>query len=94
MRTTSLLLAFALLASTGCFVSTRDVCAGDASTPEDCRPCTTDDECVFKGNPCEGVVFCAHREVELVSTSIGCEPEPTTPPDDQCVCRDSYCQGR
>ena len=88
------LLALSLLVG-GCMVSTRNVCEGDpASSPDECRRCESDADCVFMGNPCEGVVFCAHREVPLVSTDLGCEPEPSLPGDDGCVCRDSYCQTR
>ena len=78
-----LLLFFVLgVACSGCLVSTRNACDGDlAADPESCRRCASDDDCIFQGNPCEGVVVCAHREVGIVSTDLGCEPEPSPPGD-------------
>jgi hypothetical protein len=90
-------LAAALLVA-GCTVSTRNLCEADGmehigtGVPRDCHVCTRDEECIFQGNVCEGVVYCAHHDAELTSTAIGCSPEPARPDDSACVCRDGYCQ--
>ncbi|MBX3275468.1 MAG: hypothetical protein KF729_34735 [Sandaracinaceae bacterium] len=99
MRSTGGLLLLLLPLLGGCLsVRTETYCdprRPDASgSPRDCRACRDDAECTFQGNVCEGVVFCAHRDVALVSTDLGCVPEPPMPSRERCGCRDGYCQVR
>lgn len=56
-----------------------------------CLPCRVDEDCIVSGNTCEPTAFCAHRDYEITSSSLGCNDEYEQPDHDACVCRESFC---
>ena len=57
-----------------------------------CPECQTDEDCVMKGNTCEERAFCAHRETDIITTSLGCNGGYRMPPDTACACDAGVCR--
>lgn len=58
----------------------------------ECSPCSSDDECVVRSNPCEESAYCAHRDADVITTALGCNGERGVPPDSRCTCQSGACR--
>lgn len=59
--------------------------------PEDCPPCTADDQCVIRSNSCDPEGVCVHEDVEVFITGQACPFGYLVPDDDICRCIEGRC---
>lgn len=86
-----LAITLALAVTASCVAEVSNYCV---TSPEECPDCDDDSDCGFTGNPCTDFVYCAHRDAEVITVSIGCSAaqERSWPDDDECRCVLGVCR--
>ena len=71
-----------------------DLCTADA--PNQCVPCTTDEDCVIGGDPCchpQFRYYCGHVDLieHIEECTISCVAETPLPDNTRCQCIEGQC---